>query len=457
MFTFAVELIDRVPDVVSIVRDRFPLLFMDEAQDNSEDQSKILQRIFMGGEGAVLRQRFGDENQAIFDSMHSQEAAHTDKFPCAAIIMELPNSHRFGQKIASLADPLGLTPYPDRLKGEGPRKRLLATGVEEGRHTVFLFDDRTITTVLEAYGRLLLETFCEEALEQGVFAAVGQVHKRGGDDHKPRHVGHYWPEYDPELSRQDPNPETFIQYVFAGMARATMTGEAFPAAEKIADGILRLASMSNPDQKIHPRQRRHRQVVELLKGDARSSELYGKVVDRFVVRREAPTKEWWDDSRRGVVRQIAEAIGKGSLSNPEAQVFLAWPDSPTPHRSPSVSAKGRDNIYRFSHDGKEVSIRVGSIHSVKGQTHTATLVLETYYYEHNLEQLLPWLVGIRSGAEARGARQQSRLKLHYVAMTRPTHLLCLAMKLSSFQHSSGELNRELIAQVEERDWQVKVL
>jgi ATP-dependent exoDNAse (exonuclease V) beta subunit len=36
---------DKVPGVVQVIRDRFPLLFIDEAQDNSEDQSAILARI----------------------------------------------------------------------------------------------------------------------------------------------------------------------------------------------------------------------------------------------------------------------------------------------------------------------------------------------------------------------------------------------------------------------------
>jgi hypothetical protein len=456
MFIFARELIDQMPGIIAVLRDRFPLLFVDEAQDNSDDQSAILNRIFMDGNGAVVRQRFGDENQAIFDSMYSEEA-HTDKFPDLTIRTDLPNSHRFGQRIASLADPLGLAPYPSGLRGEGPREELLAPGVEEGRHTVFVFDDGTITRVLDAYGQLLLETFSEEVLNGGVFTAVGQVHKDSGDDHKPRHVGHYWPEYDPELSTKDPKPQTFAQYVLAGMAKAKMAGEAFPAAEKIADGILRLAGMANGDQTIQSRQRRHRQVVELLKGHTRASDLYAKVVDRFAVRREAPTKEIWNDSRRNIVRQIAETMANGSLSGPEVEAFLAWPDDSTPPTSTSVATKIRDNIFTFSNDGKEVSIRVGSIHSVKGQTHSATLVLETFYHTYNLEQLVPWLVGDSSGGADSVALQQSRLKVHYVAMTRPTHLLCLAMKASTLTHSNGEPNAELIERFENRGWRIKVI
>ena len=107
------------PGVVDVIRDRFPILFIDEAQDNSKEQSAVLSRIFMDGENPVIRQRFGDENQAIYDFQGAEEAA-TDKFP-GAYKKELPNSHRFGQAIADMADPLGLKPYPLRIPDDRDR------------------------------------------------------------------------------------------------------------------------------------------------------------------------------------------------------------------------------------------------------------------------------------------------------------------------------------------------
>lgn len=47
------------------LRERFPLLFIDEVQDTSEEQSSLVSRLLMEGGSAVIRQRFGDSNQAI--------------------------------------------------------------------------------------------------------------------------------------------------------------------------------------------------------------------------------------------------------------------------------------------------------------------------------------------------------------------------------------------------------
>jgi hypothetical protein len=108
-------------------------------------------------------------------------------------------------------------------------------------------------------------------------------------------------------------------------------------------------------------------------------------------------------------------------------------------------------------NSSKVHIRVGPIHSVKGETNTATLVLETFWYDHNLEKAVPWLTGSKSGAGSAGTRQSTRLKLHYVAMTRPTHLLCLAVKRSSLEDEEGELDQRLIGGLESHGWRVEVI
>ena len=75
-----------------------------------------------------------------------------------------------------------------------------------------------------------------------------------------------------------------------------------------------------------------------------------------------------------------------------------------------------------------MEVQVGSIHSVKGETHTATLVLDTFYRTHHLKALKGWLTGDRFGGGEEASAVQSRMRLHYVAMSRPSHLLCLAIR-----------------------------
>jgi hypothetical protein len=63
-----------------------------------------------------------------------------------------------------------------------------------------------------------------------------------------------------------------------------------------------------------------------------------------------------------------------------------------------------------------VDIDVGTIHSAKGQTHTATLVLETYSWDHDIEDVMSWLVGQQRGAQGKeGIRRLDRLRLIYTS------------------------------------------
>jgi hypothetical protein len=455
MFVWAQDLMEKMPGVVGTIRGRFPLLFIDEAQDNSEQQSLILSRIFMDGNGAVVRQRFGDENQAIFDFVGAQEAK-TDPFPCDAVRKDLPNSHRFGPGIAKLADPLGLVPYG--LVGQGP-KIALTSGPGEARHTVFLFSNDNIGQVLDAYACLLLETFSEAELKVGTFTAVGQVHRGIDDEHRPRHVGHYWTGYDPELASREPHPRTFVQYLSAGMRSAEAVGQTYPATEKIAEAMFRLAGMVDGATGFSRQRRGYHAALEACAGDGIARRAYEELIADLVLRREALTEESWNSRWAEVVRKVATAIA-GAPLGADACGFLAWPDDLAGAGSPATIRKNRDNFYRVQKDGRQVAIRVGSIHSVKGETHTATLVLETFWQDrsgrHNLELLLPWMNGRKSGSGSAGVQQQTRLKVHYVAMTRPTHLLCVAMKRSTFEND-GAMNQELIQVLGDWGWQVRAL
>ena len=130
----------------------------------------------------------------------------------------------------------------------------------------------------------------------------------------------------------------------------------------------------------------------------------------------------------------------------EAEEFLAW-SGPDGEEEQAAERTCPDNFYRYPLEDPQVSIRLGSIHAVKGETHTATLVLDTFHRAHHLKTLKPWLLGNKSGGNAEGDPVQRRLKLHYVGMTRPARLLCLAMR-------NDALNEAEIAKLRERGWRV---
>lgn len=444
MFVWAHDLMDKVPEVTAFLRQRFPLLFIDEVQDNSDAQSTLLQRVFTGGDGPVVRQRYGDANQAIYQYAGQTEEAATDPFPLEAIRTDIPNSFRFGQGVADLADPLALE--PQGLQGKRPDP---AAGESDttGKHAIFLFDDGTIGRVLETYAAYLVEVFSTEELRQGTFTAVGAVHRPGADTNIPRSVGHYWQDYDHEIGRADPQPQSFVQYVSAGNKLSQMSGETHAMVEKIAEAVIRLARIGSPDFRPGSRKRKHRYVLELLEGKEAARTSYLNLVRGLAVDCAALTEDEWRDNQRPAIVRIVEGITGAAPAGREVDDFLGWGGGAAPAPAGEEAQRASDNVFRYPANDPLVSVRVGSIHSVKGETHTATLVLETFYYAHHLKALKPWLTGERAGRVDASAALQSRLKLHYVAMTRPARLLCLAMREDSVEGDD-------IVRLKGRGWRV---
>jgi DNA helicase-2/ATP-dependent DNA helicase PcrA len=439
LFMWAEDLLDKCPEASATIRERFPLLFIDEVQDNSEPQSRVLQRIFTAGDNPVVRQRYGDSNQAVY-AHTGASGAQSDPFPVDAIRRDIPNSHRFGQQIADLANPLGL--IPQGLIGLGPPAHTVQANTED-RHAVILFDDDTITGVLECYARYLRTLFSGEELEAGTFKAVGGVHRPGDDTNAPRFIAHYWPEYDHELSYAEPRPKTFHQYIAAGWKAAGTRGDSHAVVECTADAICRAVQIADPTVRRTMHKRRHRSILESLESLPDLSARYLNLVMRIIDDGAEIVPADWQGTYVPVILEIVQHLAGNHVNPAHLDDFLVWPDEEL-DEGVARKVRRKDNIYRYPADDPAVDIHVGSIHSVKGETHTATLVLDTFFHDHHLRALRPWLLGQRFGHGAEGSRMCSRLKQHYVAFTRPTHLLAVAMR--------DELTAEEIQLLKGRNW-----
>ena len=465
MLMWGEEAIEKSPGIVKAIRQRFPLLFIDEAQDTGEAQARILYKIFMDPRyGApVIRQRFGDPNQAIY----SLTKGTTDRFPDPNIIQKfMSDSHRFGRSIADLAHHLRPKSdgEEDKCKGTGPKAKyddFLKQG-QQPKHTIFLFDEKSIDRVLQAYAQLILETFSDKGLKEGHFTAVGMIHSYSSGKKRPYGVPDYCPAYDAELSGPEPHPETFVQYVQAGRKKALEEGEAYPLVEKIAEGLRRLVNIiTGPEgKKLHRNPNMmYRYILRLIeeKEDDKLYQAYRDLVYEFVRERGNLTQTEWEQKKKQTVRDIAKAIAgfPGNSRLPlEAIDFLKWPtESGTGAQNLTANSPCKGNVYKYhANDGREVPIHLGSIHSVKGQEHTATLVLETYRGEiYHLQDLLDLLVGSGTCSDTADDKKY-RCRVHYVAMTRPTHLLCLAMRKEAF-----EGNGNLLRQAQDKGWAISDL
>lgn len=439
MFIWANQLLDQHQETISTLRRRFPLVFIDEAQDNSEAQSALLHRIFCDGGAPSRRQRFGDSNQAIYASSN-HSGATTDLFPGEAV-HPMPRSYRFGQDLADHVKGLGVAPQP--LVGAGPPNHL---GTDPKAPAIFLFDDGTVQAVLPRYGQHLLDSFDGAALESGVFTAVAGVHEPGENDRVPRAMGHYAPSYDPTCARKESAPSSFAQYLARARFETAGSGNTDKLVNAMAAALLAASELAGGMHGQIARKSSHRRVVETL-GDSDARASYLALQEIVLTHQGDITSAIWAAEALAHIEVVVRQLSGVAALNGDVVTFLAAPQPQAIAAGEAGFVARTDNLFAYPPDAPQVRIRLGSIHSVKGETHTATLVLDSFFHNHHLSELKPWLLGRKSGGSStnrrgrqvfEGPRILGRLKLHYVAMTRPTHLLCLAMRKDAF--GEGELD-----------------
>jgi hypothetical protein len=214
--------------------------------------------------------------------------------------------------------------------------------------------------------------------------------------------------------------------------------------ELLAEGIIALARRADPADplvNVASHQRKHRYLLELLSAKPETRAIYSGFVTFFSANRTIPSPDEWKDKWAGVVTLVASEITGSTIDASRVAEFLEW------EQASATTLRQRDNRFKYPDQAPAVEVRLGSIHSIKGETHTATLVCDTYFRAHHLATLKPWLLGQKSGGGQQSVLGQSRLKQHYVAMTRPTHLLCLAMR-------EDALAEDEIAILKARKWRV---
>ncbi|CAH2893912.1 MAG: Conjugative transfer ATP-dependent DNA helicase [uncultured Paraburkholderia sp.] len=193
----------------------------------------------------------------------------------------------------------------------------------------------------------------------------------------------------------------------------------------------------------------NRYLLELL-SDEKARQQYQTLLDRLIGSRCELSRDEWTLHVVPTLLAIGEAVAGRPVEEQKALDFLSWAEVNVSENARGAPRKSI-NLFQYPPDGPKVSIRLGSIHGVKGETHTATLVLESYQKAHHLKKLLPWLLGKKPKAGSDNSGEDAalieRLKLHYVAMTRPSHLLCLAMLKDTFKPTELDLIRA-------RNWRV---
>lgn len=450
MFAWAEKLISEVPNVLQMIRTRFPVVFIDEMQDTHEMQGALLFKLFPQT-CCKLIQRFGDPNQAIFDFGQTQPT--TNRFPTTPV-KEIPDSNRFPQTIASLASPLAPNPITPRLEGLGPPAyQFTQVAIPPLQPTIILFDDTNISNVIRHFGKLLLDSFSDDVIQSDSFSAhiIGRVGKQSDTVTRlASSLGAYWNGYDYRLNQPEPKPAKLSEYFNLAIHQSSTSVDKFRSVKAIKRGIIELIRYID-ETVLDDYSNQADTIWRRIDADNAASSAFSGVIWQLGIEGKTIEEANWNtivEQIKIVIQPIIQHQWKK-----QATEYCEWSarfkDSIVTGNRPNAS----QNQYCFREANRSVKIEVGTIHKAKGETHTATLVVETFFRKHDFEDLLPWLLGEKSGVDRRvGVEQQERLRLIFTAMTRPTHLLCLAIRKASLGDNDGQIKhtRQLAA----HGWQI---
>ncbi len=404
MFAYADLALQTCPHLAGVVHRRFPMVFIDEMQDTSWDQESFLNGIF---DGQSVMQRFGDLDQKILSDEENLELL---TFPRQGH-GRISTSKRFGGAIASAVESVRMSRSP-----------VVGEGANSHAPVLLLYATNDVTKVIPHYGRLVLNRLSAQDIDACEVKAMCARKKSEGNVAVGRQMGDYWPEYGNGLPSAGMRSGSFWSLVgdsgqslyestlgarVSDVRRALMLvlrAASAPIAMEVRDGraLPRAANALAPTGRIEVLTRQLALIGESLCGSGQRATFISHLYKELT--------PYLPDSL-----ELEDFEALEVFKEPEAVAAAATP------------AATKCDVF---HQERTLQFELGTVAGMKGQTHSASLVLESYggnSRKFDVALGLEYIAGVPSKSlEKLPKTQQAQMRNLYVAMSRPKSLLCLA-------------------------------
>ena len=409
--------LDKAPFVKQVFQRRFRYVFVDEMQDMDRHQYDLLESVFYdGGKSKSVFQRIGDKNQAIFSDDVKIDEIWEDRDE--AYVLSLSGSRRLSREIAQAVEPFGMG--GPTIEGRNRRNKDGSPNALPPH--VILFDDTSVEQVLPAFCSLVAKYKQEGKIPRSHEHPVRAICWRKGEDGKFGLVN-YWKDFDADITRERVEYRSLREHLFAGQHDGGALWDIYRRIMNAFVKILRMEGTTDPAS-VKGRPFTASGLQRYLREE--QPEFYAELRGTLFC--------WSRDVYKGSGENVYEEVksyaerllglfGK-RLNAARAFVEQTGTESPSGQAKKSKKTTVKDNIYRCADAG--VQVKVGTVHSAKGQTHTATLYLESEYYgSRESDKLKDQFKPTPLAPSANKTTQQSA-RMVYVGFSRPTHLLCFA-------------------------------
>jgi len=423
-------------DLKNILQSRFRYVFIDEMQDLDMDQVKLIEDIFFTVDSDTIIQRIGDRNQAIYSSSSLQcesvwktrNESDPERFPAD---LSLNNSHRLTPVIGTLVDGFVLN------RSAGYRV-VGASGRGSISPHLLIYRNETDATKLKGKYVELIKSFGlhqnAKNIERGFHIIAWTTDKE--DVSERWHLRKLFPEYSKEIKQNREDFDCLRKYIFL-FDRNKPTFEA--VRKSLLNGITRILRIEG----VNPlgdsaKKFRKSSLIQLIKS---KGEIYYSAFNQKLF-------SWCyaivvEKDYEAVFNDYADFI-RNKLPNLIENFNI---ESSTTFINREFNFNLAEIIVPKNIEDEDIYVKLGSVHSVKGQTHCATMYIETDYHTSELSKLKVFVKGTRKRPDFIGknplffqeqdfshlnkVRSNETLKMMYVGFSRPTDFLCFAVRRES--------------------------
>jgi DNA helicase-2/ATP-dependent DNA helicase PcrA len=401
------------PALAERLRDRFPLVILDEAQDTNGDQLLLLEHVFKN-DGAAF-QRLGDCNQTLYEDSGAG-AAYWEPGPSC---IPLDTSRRFGGDIAAFAS---------RLTARKAQS-IVGISTKPASRVMFLFDENTIGGVLGAFADEANALWGATCITRDVWA-VASRHNLAGKKKgtwQPKSLVDYHPAYRCESGTREKAHLLCRQLQKAAVHQAAYYPPAEVAA-MLATGVSGLARRYGWTAINGRPITDHNVWAALSHRDPGLPRALRRLLRDKVLTGEAV----WDEAAwLAFMDELRLLFGPApNKSETEITNFCAFVTEQ--QADPADPERRSTKHLQFA----GLTLHLGSIHSVKGKSVDGILVVESEIWKGNgadqkcfdLSTVLPRAFGVTNDPFT-GVGLTAATNI-FVGVTRPRELLGLAIRKS---------------------------
>lgn len=427
-YSLAFWFIEKYPEIKKIIKHRFKYVFIDEMQDLEKFQIDILDKIFYEESTTTVMQRIGDINQSIYNSGKTLKET-ADWNPRNQEFLN--GSYRLTPENANIVNCFTL----DRQKDENVNPRFIVDGRRRLDTAIkphlILFNTQTMGKLENQFKELIQKYSLQETPEgkKYGFKIIGWNAKwDDNEEHNGKlRLENIFATYKKEAKGNKETFDSLSKYLQLFDRQKNTLETTRKAVLNLLIHILRIEDKTYPTMSRGRENNRYYTKSEMIKHIQQKEnncnyELFKTKV--YVWSYLLSVRHDFTAVFESVVKFINNEFKEWFHLDlkQDTRNFIGTQFEPINTTNESVAQTNDDN---------EIHIEINTVHSAKGQTHCATMYVETSYhtYETLKARIKETLKMEEHGFDIsipNNTRGIEALKMMYVGFSRPTHLLCFA-------------------------------